>query len=141
MSIHPMTITTRISSQSFVTGYKDCIWFNFFKANFWWSLNLCIQQCSLTFMWLSFFKGDVLWDNYEFILGILVMMICVFHLLQPISKLNEWVYKIVKNVFKASPDIRNKMLTWLGNCMHSNTGEVTSNKERVKVVWASASRV
>ncbi|XP_033641514.1 ubiquitin conjugation factor E4 A-like [Asterias rubens] len=41
---------------------------------------------------------------------------------QPIAILNESVYNIFKGIFKSSTENKNKLLAWLGNCLHCNSG-------------------
>ncbi|XP_022107418.1 ubiquitin conjugation factor E4 A-like [Acanthaster planci] len=41
---------------------------------------------------------------------------------QPISLLNERMYEIFKGIFKSSAANKNRLLAWLGNCLHANTG-------------------
>ncbi len=43
---------------------------------------------------------------------------------QPIAILNESVYNIFKGIFKSSMENKNKLLAWLGNCLHCNAGMI-----------------
>ncbi|KAL8579420.1 hypothetical protein ACOMHN_026785 [Nucella lapillus] len=40
----------------------------------------------------------------------------------PLSKVCEGVYSLLFDVIRLSPDLRNMVLTWLGNCLHANAG-------------------
>ncbi|XP_014666831.1 PREDICTED: ubiquitin conjugation factor E4 A-like [Priapulus caudatus] len=41
---------------------------------------------------------------------------------RPIKELNDSVYTVFYNLLRASPDIRHRMLGWLGGCLRANSG-------------------
>ncbi|XP_071484173.1 ubiquitin conjugation factor E4 A-like [Diadema antillarum] len=47
---------------------------------------------------------------------------------KPIGKLADHVYRIMRALFKSSPENKNRLLAWIGQCIHANTGR--------KKMWA-----
>eukprot|EP00057_Strongylocentrotus_purpuratus_P025335 XP_011679809.1 PREDICTED: ubiquitin conjugation factor E4 A [Strongylocentrotus purpuratus] len=41
---------------------------------------------------------------------------------QPVGKLTEHIYRIFRSLFKSSLEIRNRLLAWIGRCIHANAG-------------------
>ncbi|XP_038065651.1 ubiquitin conjugation factor E4 A-like isoform X3 [Patiria miniata] len=41
---------------------------------------------------------------------------------QPMALLNDRMYEVFKGIFKSSTANKNRLLSWLGNCLHANAG-------------------